>query len=152
MGIIEKLKSALGLGSPDSGEPSRGTEVTVEHEPTSVSSPEEPNRGDVDSSKDDQFEIEPGVPEAESESIEGEITESDIDSAPPEQEQQEEDTEGDSSAVTEINGIGPAYADRLSAAGVDTVGELMKANPEELGEQTEISPKRIQRWQEQADG
>lgn len=50
-----------------------------------------------------------------------------------------------------VSGIGPAYADRLSDAGVETVSDLLEADPEHLGEETDVSPKRIQRWQERAD-
>jgi len=56
--------------------------------------------------------------------------------------------EGDS--VTVLKGIGPAYADRLSEAGVDTVAELAAADVEDLAERVDLSPKRVGRWVETA--
>ena len=58
------------------------------------------------------------------------------------------DTDGES--VETISGIGPAYAERLANAGVETIGELRAADASELAEQTELSEKRIAGWQEQA--
>ncbi len=52
--------------------------------------------------------------------------------------------------LTEISGIGPSYSERLGEAGIDTVGELAQADAEELGEATELSPKRIDGWIEAA--
>ncbi|ELY74767.1 helix-hairpin-helix domain-containing protein [Natrinema pallidum] len=53
--------------------------------------------------------------------------------------------------VDEIKGIGPAYADRLAGAGVDTVGELADADAAELADRTDISEKRIQGWIDRAE-
>lgn len=55
-----------------------------------------------------------------------------------------------SEPVDTVNGIGPAYAERLGEAGVGTVGELLDADAEALGERTSISEKRITRWQDRA--
>ncbi|ELY77863.1 hypothetical protein C486_14634 [Natrinema gari JCM 14663] len=53
--------------------------------------------------------------------------------------------------VDAIKGIGPAYADRLTGAGVDTVAELADADAAELAAQTDISEKRIQGWIDRAE-
>ncbi|AFO59296.1 MULTISPECIES: DUF4332 domain-containing protein [unclassified Natrinema] len=53
--------------------------------------------------------------------------------------------------VDAIKGIGPAYADRLAGAGVDTVAELADADAAELAAQTDISEKRIQGWIDRAE-
>jgi len=67
----------------------------------------------------------------------------------PELESAVEETERE--PVDEIKGIGPAYADRLSGAGVETVAELAASDATELSEQTDISEKRIQGWIDRAE-
>jgi predicted flap endonuclease-1-like 5' DNA nuclease len=49
-----------------------------------------------------------------------------------------------------IEGIGPAYAERLAGAGISTVGELAIADAEGVAEATGISEKRVSRWIERA--
>lgn len=53
-------------------------------------------------------------------------------------------------SVETVDGIGPAYAERLGNAGVETVPELREADAVSLAEATDISEKRISRWQERA--
>ena len=52
--------------------------------------------------------------------------------------------------MTELNGIGPAYADRLAGQGIDTVGELAVADPEAIAAETDLGAKRVTDWVEQA--
>ncbi|NKE36839.1 helix-hairpin-helix domain-containing protein [Natronococcus sp. JC468] len=52
--------------------------------------------------------------------------------------------------VDVIKGIGPAYADRLADAGVETVAELAAADAAALESETDISEKRIQGWIDRA--
>jgi predicted flap endonuclease-1-like 5' DNA nuclease len=52
--------------------------------------------------------------------------------------------------LTEIKGVGPAYADRLEDAGVTTFAGLAEADPEELAAATDLSPKRVGRWIDRA--
>ena len=52
--------------------------------------------------------------------------------------------------VDTLKGIGASYADRLSNAGVDTVGELVLSDPAQLSAATDISEKRISEWIERA--
>jgi predicted flap endonuclease-1-like 5' DNA nuclease len=49
-----------------------------------------------------------------------------------------------------IKGIGPAYADRLRDAGVETVEQLAEADATALGEATDLSPNRIGNWIDRA--
>ncbi|ELY61150.1 DUF4332 domain-containing protein [Natronolimnohabitans innermongolicus] len=66
----------------------------------------------------------------------------------------EADAEPDEPApepVDSIKGIGPAYADRLTAAGVETVADLAAADAADLAEQTDVSEKRIQGWIDRAE-
>ena len=53
-------------------------------------------------------------------------------------------------SVETVDGIGPAYAERLGNAGVETVPELREADAVSLAEATDISEKRISRWEERA--
>jgi predicted flap endonuclease-1-like 5' DNA nuclease len=52
--------------------------------------------------------------------------------------------------VDAIKGIGSAYAERLAEAGVETVGDLVNADPEALAEATGVSETRIERWADRA--
>lgn len=52
--------------------------------------------------------------------------------------------------VDDIKGIGPAYADRLADVDVETVADLAAADADELGDRTDLSPKRIAGWIERA--
>ncbi len=50
----------------------------------------------------------------------------------------------------EIDGVGPTYAERLSAAGIETVGELADADAETVSRAAEVSETRAEDWLEQA--
>lgn len=58
--------------------------------------------------------------------------------------------QGTDESVDVIKGIGPAYAERLADAGVDTVADLAVADATELESETDISAKRIQGWIDRA--
>ena len=53
-------------------------------------------------------------------------------------------------SVDTIKGIGASYAERLSGAGVDTVGDLLRADLAELSAATDVSEKRLGQWVENA--
>ncbi len=123
MGVLERLKSILGLESSQTerGRSPRdrdGTTVTVEHEPS---------------------------PETE-EAVKG--VDAETESAPAQQ--PESEPSKNIAPVTDISGVGPAYAERLADAGIDTVGELAEADAASVASQTELSEKRVARWIEQA--
>ncbi|TYT62875.1 helix-hairpin-helix domain-containing protein [Natrialba swarupiae] len=63
----------------------------------------------------------------------------------------EEPDDEPSEPVDSIKGIGPAYADRLADAGVETVADLADADAGVLAEQTDISEKRLQGWIDRAE-
>jgi predicted flap endonuclease-1-like 5' DNA nuclease len=65
-----------------------------------------------------------------------------------ESETDETDGESPSDPVEMVSGIGPAYAERLATADIETVDQLLAADAESLAERTDISEKRIRRWQE----
>jgi predicted flap endonuclease-1-like 5' DNA nuclease len=49
-----------------------------------------------------------------------------------------------------VKGIGPAYAETLAAAGIETVGDLANADVDSLAAETDISESRLGRWIERA--
>jgi predicted flap endonuclease-1-like 5' DNA nuclease len=49
-----------------------------------------------------------------------------------------------------LKGIGPAYAQRLADAGIETVSELAAADADEVGDAIDVSPKRVGRWIDRA--
>ncbi|ERG90442.1 MAG: hypothetical protein J07HQW1_00463 [Haloquadratum walsbyi J07HQW1] len=53
-------------------------------------------------------------------------------------------------SIRDINGIGSAYEERLSAAGVDSVAALADSEPTVLADTVDIAETRIERWIEQA--
>jgi polyhydroxyalkanoate synthase len=58
----------------------------------------------------------------------------------------EDDTDvpgGDPTDLTVVRGVGPAYADRLRAAGVETVADLAAADPVELAGEVDIAEGRL---------
>ncbi|MDS0478461.1 class III poly(R)-hydroxyalkanoic acid synthase subunit PhaC [Natrinema sp. 1APR25-10V2] len=57
-------------------------------------------------------------------------------------------SEGDD--LTDLNGVGQAYADDLTAAGIETFAALADADVADLAAETGISPSRIEDWVEQA--
>lgn len=61
-----------------------------------------------------------------------------------------EEPEGSSDPVTELNGIGPAYADRLAGQGIETVGELAAADAAAVAAETDLGEKRVEDWISQA--
>lgn len=52
--------------------------------------------------------------------------------------------------VIEVDGIGPTYADRLAAVGVETFGDLLARDPTDLAEASGLSAERISDWQHRA--
>ncbi|AHF99950.1 poly(R)-hydroxyalkanoic acid synthase subunit PhaC [Halostagnicola larsenii XH-48] len=52
--------------------------------------------------------------------------------------------------LTDLSGIGEAYADDLHEAGIETIGDLAAADAADLATETGISPARIEDWIEQA--
>ena len=176
MGLLQKLKSVLGLngtGSPESGR-SGDVDVTVEREPSTededaVKGTETASSGaavepegteaavdsadtESDGPSADEFETladtdeADAAPDTETESAEAEATGAD-DGAGTEP---VVESEGSTDPVTELNGIGPAYGDRLAGAGIETVGELAVADAAELAEEIELGESRVTGWIEQA--
>jgi len=164
MGLLQKLKSALGLNGaePSSSRSPGDVDVTVEREPstddedavkgTDTATSDATTTAETDSSvteTDDEQVVPEAEPEAEPETdVDSETSpeagsEPEVDDEPP-------ITEGSDDPVTEINGIGPAYGERLSGLGIETVGELAAADAAETAAETDLSEKRVSDWIEQA--
>ncbi|QFU81144.1 class III poly(R)-hydroxyalkanoic acid synthase subunit PhaC [Natronorubrum aibiense] len=60
------------------------------------------------------------------------------------------ETDADADDLTDLTGVGQAYADSLADAGVETFAQLAAADVAELATETGISPSRIEDWIEQA--
>ncbi|TYT62161.1 class III poly(R)-hydroxyalkanoic acid synthase subunit PhaC [Natrialba swarupiae] len=58
--------------------------------------------------------------------------------------------EAETDDMTELTGVGQAYAEDLHSAGIETFDQLADADPAELATETGISPSRIEDWIDQA--
>lgn len=176
MSLIAKLKSIIGRDEPR--EEDRDVTVTVEHDPQNEAAVKgtdadpagstgdaDASAGDADATGDFEFgdvddaaagdestddsslesaairEAEPDTPaEADSDATDG--SGSDTDGPEP-------DAAG-SEPVDSLSGIGPAYADRLGDAGIETVTDLADADAAEVAAATDIAEGRVQGWIDQA--
>lgn len=151
MGILQKLKSLLGLDdAPSEPTPERDVGVTVERErgETLAETETEDVADAAGTPSSTGAMVDSGASEGAVEPAEA-TGPSDADAEPTTDESgAEPPTEGE--PVDVIKGIGPAYAGRLADAGVETVPELAAADADELAAETEISAKRIRGWIERA--
>jgi predicted flap endonuclease-1-like 5' DNA nuclease len=53
--------------------------------------------------------------------------------------------------VTEIEGIGPVFAQRLTSAGIADIATLAKASPDQVAEAASVSAARARSWIELAN-
>ncbi|CQH50359.1 uncharacterized protein HHUB_1618 [Halobacterium hubeiense] len=167
MGLLSTLKSLLGM-EEESRSAGSGVDVTVEHEPEAES---ERAVKESDAARETDTEAEPEA-EAEADadadgvdepvatetdaaaSTESLVDEEHTDDPTRAAEPAEAASAGDEEApetvegepVTVLKGIGPAYADRLEDAGIETVADLAAADPEDLAERVDLSAKRVGRW------
>jgi len=134
MGILDLIRTVLGLGGSAGSGGSEPTDVAVTQDsgerndvetPTSDAEPVEADASDESGGRDD-------VTDADETGDSG----------------GSDGTAGD--PVETVSGIGPAYSERLANAGVETVSGLLDADAGELAEATDISEKRINGWQERA--
>jgi predicted flap endonuclease-1-like 5' DNA nuclease len=162
MGLLSTLKSLLGM-EEEGRSAGSGVDVTVEHEPSAESEravKESESEHGAEAETEAEEEDEEGVDEpvatetgaaASTESLVDEEHTDDptraaepAEAASPGEEEVPETVEGE--PVTVLKGIGPAYADRLEDAGIETVADLAAADPEELAERVDLSAKRVGRW------
>jgi predicted flap endonuclease-1-like 5' DNA nuclease len=160
MGLLTKLKSALGL-EREEGSAGSGSDVTVEREASTASGEavKEPTDGSADSDDgvDEPVASETDAAASTESLVDEEHTEDSTRAAEPAEAAEtggeqttepggEETTETDSEDVSTVKGIGPAYAERLHEAGVETVADLASADAATLAEETDLSEKRVGRW------
>jgi predicted flap endonuclease-1-like 5' DNA nuclease len=175
MGLLDAIRSALGLGSSSRDEePDASTERAVKDSPAAAgtdasgstsSVAETPDEDDVAAATEPAEAAGPAsqVESADEATLEDiEAAESSVDepgdapddAALPDDDVAAETTlddgRGDPSSVETISGIGPAYASRLADAGVESVPDLLAADADALADKTDISAKRISRWMERA--
>lgn len=154
--VFKLIRSVLGL---DSSDPSDETDVTVEgasggaaaagtdaSAPTDAGTAGEPDAGTP---------AEAAAAGTDAAASTGSMTEEPPDAGAAEPAEAAGPTPGDAAGtavdVEDVSGIGPAYAQRLGDAGVETVSDLLAADPDDLAAETDLSAKRIQRWQERAE-
>ena len=143
---------------PDSGRESAtaGTDATVSTDSTVETASSDPDTA-AEPTEAGVGDTEPSGAETPAETAETTGQTPDDTSAEAEGHDDGSDTTGedvtsdaDAASVETISGIGPAYADRLADAGVETVPQLLDADPSELAEATGLSEKRISGWIENA--
>ncbi|WP_336136052.1 helix-hairpin-helix domain-containing protein [Natronomonas amylolytica] len=152
MPIVKLLRTVLGLDDSDSEE---STDVTVEHDPDTDDAAAAGT--DATASTGSMTEEPPEDEESAAEPAEAGTDVSDHSGTDtPAAESAEaagpvpDEAEGGSEPVENVSGIGPAYAKRLDEAGIETVQDLLDADAEELAAETDLSEKRIGRWQDRA--
>jgi len=164
MGLLDTIKSVLGLGSTEEDVSRESTDVAVEYEPdeeneAAVKGADESAASGTDAAASTgSMTEEPPEDDVAAEPAEaaGAVTDHEGTETPAAEPAEAagptpEDAEGsDTLQVTTVSGVGPAYAERLAEAGVETVADLAAADPEELAGTTDISEKRLRRWQESA--
>ncbi|GAD51944.1 hypothetical protein MBEHAL_0704 [Halarchaeum acidiphilum MH1-52-1] len=145
-------------GEAVESEASEGAKAETETETETV---DEPSATETDAAASTESLVDHAVEEAEPESVadaaepaeaagpSGEDMRTDVEDVEPDTTEDVADTEG-AESVEIISGVGPAYADRLREAGVETVDDLANADVDDLAEEIDLSPKRIARWVEAA--
>jgi predicted flap endonuclease-1-like 5' DNA nuclease len=156
MPIAKFLRTVFGIESADPEESTESTSVTVEREPAAEDD-------DAEDETEAEADTEPPEPDAEVETdepdaeVEAEETDAEVEAEVDAEEtdaEAEEDTptaDGSEASVESVSGIGPAYAERLEAAGVETVADLLAADPEAIAAESDLSEKRVSGWQETAE-
>lgn len=167
MGIISKIKSVLGV-SDDGEERPRDRRSTATGDAEPETSSERAVKG-VDATTGERAEtggdtssgggMETGDREPTSqagsqadeaaEPVAGDRTGGGIQDEAP-RDTASEPPEAGGEPVDSIKGVGSAYAQRLADAGVHSVSDLARADPEELAAATDLGAGRVGKWIERA--
>ena len=140
MGLLQKLKSVLGMDGSDRSRRRADPDVTVEREPSTASEQAVKGNGPSDA---------PRAPRSANAASADEEP-ADVEAAAEEVAETEEVVEGDSPAVEEVNGIGPTYAERLEAAGIATVADLAASEVATVADAAQTNESRVEDWIQQA--
>lgn len=168
MGILDTLLSLLGLGDSSSNDDRREATVSVEREANTdteaaVKGTDEATASaagtDAAASTDSLVDGDDEAAEP-AEAVDTDGVETELATAESESEGETtgehaatvdiDDAEGGGESVEVIKGIGPAYAERLANAGIDSVADLAAADVTALAEAVDLSEKRVGRWIERA--
>jgi len=158
MGLIDRIKSVLGLGrspstsqpgTPEPDKPGDGVDVTVEHEPATAS--EDAVKG-TDTATDaetgaDTATVSTDEPDTSARSDAG-ADASDGETA--ESSEADAASAAQSADLEEIKGIGPAYATRLNEAGIESVADLAAADADAVAKTADIPDTRLRDWIDRA--
>jgi predicted flap endonuclease-1-like 5' DNA nuclease len=170
MGLLDTLLSLIGLGgsSTEAEDDRREATVSVEREthsdaeggdledaPAAGSDATASTETLVDESADEPAETPSAAEPAEAAGPGAEAPETELDTAASESQGEttgeHEAADAESAAsVKDIKGIGPAYAERLSNEGIDSVADLAAADPAALAAAIDLSETRVSRWVERA--
>lgn len=189
MGLIQRIKSVLGLGTSGPSQPGStgreqhsaedagtsepkpasevesdeelesaqtvvdtgddGVDVTVEHDPDAEA---ETDAGAADADAAEADASEAGTADVASEAAAEESTDEEAPATETEEAVKGTETDaGTDAALEDVKGIGPAYADRLRDAGVESVADLASADAGELAAESDIAESRIENWIDQAE-
>lgn len=159
MGLLTKLKSVLGL-EREERPAGNGSDVTVERGPSTeseeaVKEPAEESPDGTEMGVDEPVATETDAAASTESLVDEEHTDDPTRAAEPAEAAgagggKPAETVTDGEDVSTVKGIGPAYAERLHEAGIDSVADLAAADVETLAEDTDLSEKRVGRWVENA--
>jgi polyhydroxyalkanoate synthase len=97
----------------------------------------------------DEVDIEINSPEDDAQAAVEEVAEAASEAAEEAESDDDPAAEEHGTDVDTVSGIGPTYADRLRAAGIETVADLADYDAAELAEITNASPSQAQDWLDQ---
>lgn len=151
---------------PPEGKPDEGDEVQAAAEPGEAAGPPSQGEADLESDIEPAPDTEAADTDTAAEEAAAELDETKADTVETESEEatepeasgeseepgESEEAHAADESVTTLDGIGPAYGERLSEAGVETVGELREADAVSLADETGLSEKRVSRWIDRAGG
>jgi len=143
MGLFDKIMDFIGgeSGSNRSGgDRDPESTVTVEHDPGETEAEAEAVTTTAESDPEPAADTEAAV-----KGVDESATATDHDAESATEADPESDT-ADSPGVDTINGIGPTYAGRLEAAGIETVADLAAADPAEVADAAQTSDSRAEDW------
>lgn len=172
MGLIERIKSALGLGTSASSpsqpgrtreRPTRTEETDSRGDATTVTDTREEPPAESDAPAATTGDAEPAESTDEVDvTVEHEPTIESEETVEPSTETEDavkgtdtaesDDDEGDEieADLEDIKGIGPTYAQRLREAGIEDVAALAEADAADLSERADVAESRVQNWIDRA--